>query len=190
MKSINVLIVEDHLITLVGLKMVLQQWPTIAVVGEAQNGLEALELIETLAPDVVLLDVGLPDIDGIECLSRIKKNGWPSRILMRSSHEEVDVIMAAMAAGADGYCFKDSSDSLLIEALELMANGKAWIHPRVANQLLRFFNTPGRGQHFARRAPSAQLDSQDLALLTAIARGDCGSAPEGLRDLLRKFESE
>lgn len=186
---IKVLIVEDHLITRLGLKMVLEQWPTITIVGEAENGLTALQLVETLAPDLVLLDIGLPDIDGIECLARIKAKNLTARILMRSSHEEVPAIMAAMAAGADGYCFKDSSDAMLIEAIETMAAGKAWIHPRVASHLLSYFGTQSRQPVYSRNLSSVNLQSEEFTLLSAIARGDGKHNPDELQALMNKIGS-
>ncbi len=187
MSSIKVLIVEDHLITSLGLKMVLDRWPTITVVGEAQNDLKALQLIEQLAPDVMLLDIGLPDIDGIECLARIKSNKWPARILMRSSHEELQAIIAAIAAGADGYCFKDSEDALLIEAIESLATGEAWIHPRIASQLLGFFSASGQQQKYNRIGAPLHLEAEDSALLSAIATGDCSHDPGRLQALMDRI---
>ena len=108
-ESIKVLIVEDHLLTRLGLTMVLNAWPTITVVGEADNGITALDLINEIKPDVAVVDIGLPQMDGIECTTIVKSSNSNARILLRSSHQEDDAILAVIGSGADGYCFWEAA---------------------------------------------------------------------------------
>ena len=169
--AITILIVEDHKVTRLGLKMVLEDRPGFVVVGEVDNGTIALKQISALAPDVVLLDIGLPQIDGIECLKRVKAKGLSSRIMMRSSHEEHSAILAALAAGADGYCLKDSSDDLLVQGIECLARGQAWLDPRIAGHLISHFTkrTNARLSSGTKQSAGAALLMKEVALLNEIA---------------------
>jgi len=169
-KEITILIVEDHHITRFGLRIVLENIPGLVVVGEADEGILALKKILELAPDVTLLDIGLPQIDGIECLKRVKALGGSSRIMIRSSHQENAAVLAALAAGADGYCLKDSSDDLLIEGIKCLANGNAWLDPRIAGQLASHFakNTT-RSSSGITQLTKTSLLNQEVALLGKIA---------------------
>jgi len=168
-KEITILIVEDHHITRLGLRIVLESIPGLVVVGEADNGTLALKKIFELAPDVTLLDIGLPQIDGIECLKRVKVLGGSSRIMIRSSHEEYAAVLAALAAGTDGYCLKDSTDELLVEGIKCLANGKAWLDPRIAGQLASYFaKNSSRNNSGIAQLIKPSLLNQEVALLTAI----------------------
>jgi DNA-binding NarL/FixJ family response regulator len=151
--------------------MVLAEWPGLTVVGEAEDGISGLQKVMDLVPDVVLLDIGLPLIDGIECVNRIKATALSSRIMMRSSREEDSAILAALAAGADGYCLKDSSDQLLIEGIKCLAQGLAWLDPRIARRLASLF-APGcrpRSDTGVANNTKITLLDQELALLNEIA---------------------
>jgi len=170
--DIKILIVEDHFITRMGLRIVLEDRPGLTVIDEAEDGNEALQKTISLTPDVVLLDIGLPKIDGIECLKRIKAAGNRSRIMMRSSHEEYAAILAAFAAGADGYCLKDASDDLLAEGVRCLAQGHAWLDPRVARHLALHFSEKTNLRHRSTQfkdACKSVLLNDEIELLKTIA---------------------
>ena len=170
-KPIRVIIVEDHLLTRLGLTMVLNAYPAIEVVGEADNGVSALQLINEIEPDVAIIDIGLPHMDGIECTTIVKSSTCLSRILLRSSHQEDDAILAAIAAGADGYCLKDSSDDVLIEAIKTVASGRAWLDSRIALQIKTILspaNTSLNGHRQRALATAIELSKEELEGLNSI----------------------
>ena len=136
--TIRILIVEDHPVTRLGLRIVLEEQEDMIVVGEAGDGVDALRKVVALKPDVVLLDLGLPEIDGFECAGRMRADTLPVRIIVRSSHEEDTVVIAALAGGVDGYCFKDTSDSLLFEAIRAVMAGLPWYDPRIPGHLHKY----------------------------------------------------
>lgn len=187
-RPITVIIVEDHLLTRLGLTMVLDACPSIEVVGEADNGLSALQLIKEIEPDVAIVDIGLPQMDGIECTTTIKTSTCRSRILLRSSHQEDDAILAALAAGADGYCLKDSSDTVLIEAIKTVASGRAWLDSRITIQIKAMLSQPSTRPNDHRQralASTVKLAKEELELLNSIAdaiQNSSGSAKNGASD--------
>ncbi|WP_373531663.1 response regulator [Vampirovibrio sp.] len=135
----RVLIVEDHQMTLVGLKMLLEKNEGIEVVGEAGNGLEAVSKADTVQPDVILMDIGLPEMDGVEATQRIKKAHPGTRIIMLTSKDNEQDVFAALSAGADAYCMKGISIDALTAAIEAVKEGTAWLDPAVARMVLGRF---------------------------------------------------
>lgn len=152
MDGINVALIEDHDLTRVGLRTTLQQQRGINVVGEAPNATQGLRLLESARPDVALVDIGLPDMDGIELTRRFRQaqvanEDSKTRILILTMHDSEDSVLAAFAAGADSYCMKDISTDRLMEALNATYRGNSWIDPAIANIVLRRVraNSPGSG---------------------------------------------
>jgi DNA-binding NarL/FixJ family response regulator len=138
--TIRILIVEDHPVTRLGLRIVIEEQDDMTVVGEAGDGVEAMRLVAALNPDVVLMDLGLPKIDGFECSGLIKAGSLRARVLVRSSHEEDTVVIGALAGGVDGYCFKDTSDSILFDGIRTVMSGRAWYDPRIPGHLHKYHN--------------------------------------------------
>lgn len=141
MSKIRVALIEDHDLTRVGLRTALQQSSEIELVGEAANGKEGLKLLETSKPDIGIVDIGLPDIDGIELTRQSKKNSSPeesksTKILILTLHDNEEAVLAAFAAGADSYCMKNMSFDRLIEVLKLTHEGNSWIDPAIARIIL------------------------------------------------------
>ncbi len=138
--SISVLIVDDQEIVRVGLKVVLEkQVPglsNIEVIGVATDGLDALEKLETLKPDVVVMDIGLPFMDGVETTRKVKAKNENIKVVMLTSHRDDRHIFAALAAGADGYCLKETSGEQLCFAVRSVNEGAAWLDPLIARKLL------------------------------------------------------
>jgi len=142
MGEISVALIEDHDLTRVGLKAALQRQPGISVVGEAANASRGLQLLESSKPDVAIVDIGLPDMDGIELTRRFKQihpeaAEERTKILILTMHDSEDSVLAAFAAGADSYCMKDISTDRLVEALHSTYDGNSWIDPAIASIVLR-----------------------------------------------------
>ena len=133
----TILIVEDQPLTLIGMKMSLEALNKFIIVGEAVNGEDAVTEARRLKPDVILMDVSLPNMDGIEASWRIKQESPRTRIMMFTSHNTSDTVAAALGAGADAYCLKSRSVEHVAMAIELILQGKVWIDPLVADVVVR-----------------------------------------------------
>lgn len=166
MKTIRVVLIEDHDLTRIGLKTGLQQWPGIAVVGEADTAAVGLTVVQAQQPDVAVVDIGLPDRDGIELTREIKQTVPQSRALILTMHDNESSVLAAFAAGADSYCMKDVRMDKLVEALQATCEGNAWIDPAIARIVLKqtqATNPPLSAPH--RRPVSSPLPLGDHDLL-------------------------
>jgi DNA-binding NarL/FixJ family response regulator len=142
MSKIRVALIEDHDLTRVGIRTALQQRSEIEFVGEAANGTEGLKLLEASKPDIGIVDIGLPDMDGIELTRRFKEaqaaeEQAPTKILVLTLQDNEESVMAAFAAGADSYCMKNISFDNLLEALQVTKEGNAWIDPAIAKIVLK-----------------------------------------------------
>ncbi len=142
MSDIRVAIVEDHDLTRAGLEAALQRREGISVIGEASNGIQGLRLLEAEQPDVAVIDIGLPDIDGIELVKRFNHrqtaaNQGQTKVIMLTMHKGQDSVLAAFAAGADSYCMKDISMDRLEEAIKATHAGNPWIDPQIADIILQ-----------------------------------------------------
>lgn len=142
MSKIRVALIEDHDLTRVGIRTALQQRQEIEVVGEAATASEGLHLLEKLNPDIAIVDIGLPDQDGIELTRKIKASqeageGPSTKVLILTLRDSREAVLAAFAAGADSYCMKDISFDNLLEALRVTHSGNAWIDPAIARIVLQ-----------------------------------------------------
>lgn len=145
MSDISIILIEDHDLTRVGLRTALQSKTGIQVSGEAANATRGLQLLETNKPDVAIVDIGLPDMDGIELTRKFRQlteasteAGEPvTKILILTMHDSEDAVLAAFAAGADSYCMKDISVDKLVEAIQATYSGNSWIDPAIASLVLR-----------------------------------------------------
>ena len=140
MDKIRVALIEDHDLTRVGIRTALQQRQEIAVVGEAANGTEGLKLLQTALPDIAIVDIGLPDMDGIELTKKLKAGQTETnpapKVLILTLQDNEEAVLAAFAAGADSYCMKDISFDRLLEALQVTQEGNSWIDPAIAKIVL------------------------------------------------------
>ena len=141
MDEVRVIVVEDHDLTRMGLVAALQHRENIQLVGEAISGLQGLKLLEETKPDVAIIDIGLPMIDGIELVRRFQQNRGEdplaTKILMLTMHKTPEQVLAAFSAGADSYCMKDISVDKLVEAIYSTQEGNPWIDPAIANIILK-----------------------------------------------------
>jgi DNA-binding NarL/FixJ family response regulator len=151
---IRLLLVEDHQMTLVGLRMLLEREANLSVLGEAVTGTEALLQVEQHQPDVVLMDIGLPEMDGIEATQTLKKTHPATKVIMLTSKDNPQDVFAALAAGADAYCMKGIQPERLVEAIKAVAEGTAWLDPSIARLVLGRFQG---GNTINEPAPSASV---------------------------------
>lgn len=163
----TVLIVEDHTLMRLGLRQVLSQAPGYQVVGEARDGEEALALARSLGPDLVLMDLGLPVVSGIEVTRSLKREFPELRVLALTSHDEDESVFGALAAGADGYCLKATASvaSRLLAAVASVRDGAAWLDPEVADRVLRDL---GR---IAQTTAVNPLSDREMDVLKLVADG-------------------
>lgn len=161
--EIRVILVEDHLLTRIGLRTVLERTEDIKVIGEAENGAIAVQLVRELKPDVVLMDVGMPILDGIESARQICSENPLQRIIMLTSHDSEEDIFAALSAGAGGYCLKDVAPDRLYTAIRSIHNGDVWLDSAIAHKVLGHYAAEKfvNARIAARQASGASTDGKD-----------------------------
>lgn len=163
---IRVLIVDDHFVVRQGLTMVLVARNGMEVVGEAATGREAVELARTLQPDVICMDMMMPDLDGPQAIAAIRQENPDARILVLTSFGENEKILAALRAGALGYLLKESSREELLKAVRSVADGNMLLPTEVAARLAGMMQSPAPVQ-----SPPESLTGRELQVLQGIARG-------------------
>ncbi len=152
MNEVRVILADDHTLVRAGLRKLLESVPNLTVVGEAQDGLELLSLVEQLQPDLVLMDIAMPGLNGLEAAARVTR-GWPNiRILILSMHQSEEYVRQALRSGAAGYLLKDAAPLELELALKALLAGETYLSPAVSKgvvndyvQRLRQDDTPGSG---------------------------------------------
>jgi RNA polymerase sigma factor (sigma-70 family) len=137
MKSIRVLLADDHKLMRAGLRLVIDQQGDLTVVGEADDGRQALELAKSLKPDVVVMDIGMPNLNGIEAARQITEIRPEASVVMLSMHSDEGYVLRALRAGARGYLLKDSATTDLVQAIRAVAEGKSFFSPAVSKVLLQ-----------------------------------------------------
>jgi two-component system, NarL family, response regulator LiaR len=150
--AIRVVLIDDHTVLRDGLKLLLSLEPDIQVVGEAGNGSQGIAVAEQLAPNVVVTDVGLPDVDGVEVTRRLREELPETRVLVLTVHDEDHYVFTLMQAGASGYLLKNAAGDDLVNAIRAVVAGKPWLQPEIAQRLMAFAG--GRPA-----APKSGLDS-------------------------------
>ncbi|GIH17928.1 response regulator [Rugosimonospora africana] len=166
--TIGVLIADDQDLVRAGLSMIIDARDDLSVVGEAGDGLEAIVLAERLRPDVILMDVRMPGLDGIEATRRLVQAGNPARVIMLTTFDLDEPVFAALRAGASGFLLKDTRPADLAEAVRVVARGEALLAPTVTRRLLDRFadQLPGA----AKPARLDLLTDREVEVLTLVAR--------------------
>jgi len=164
---IRVVIVDDHAVVREGLRTYLDLSDEIEVIGEARNGREAVERARALKPDVMLMDLLMPEMDGIAATRGVKEVSPATNVIVLTSFTDDEHIMPALRAGATGYLLKDVSAADLVRAIEGANKGQAQLHPEVARRLMEQVSTPPR----AEEPPGAALTPRELEVLRLIASG-------------------
>jgi len=165
-QMIKVLVVDDHAIIRKGIRAVLDLVPDIELVGEADNGLQAIEMEGKLHPDVILMDLMMPEMDGIAAIKEIKKQQPKARILVLTNFAGEEMIFPAIKAGAVGYHLKDSSPETLIEAIRQVSQGVASLHPSIAKKVLDELHNSGK-----QKLSEEPLTHRELEVLRRLAQG-------------------
>lgn len=136
MKTLRVLLADDHNLIRAGLRLVVSQQPDCTVVGEASNGREAVAMANSLKPDVAVLDIGMPDLNGIEACRQIRESLPGTQVVMLSMHSDESYVLRALKSGARAYLLKDSAEADLARAIHAVSEGKSFFSPAVGKVLL------------------------------------------------------
>jgi DNA-binding NarL/FixJ family response regulator len=136
MRKIRILLADDHQLMRSGVRLMLEREPDISVVGEASDGREAVSLVKTLKPEVVVMDIGMPNLNGIEAAHQMTEENPALAIVIVSMHSDESYVLRALKAGARGYLLKDSAEADLIKAIHVVYAGKSFFSPAVSKVLL------------------------------------------------------
>jgi NarL family two-component system response regulator LiaR len=161
---IRVLIADDHPVVRQGLRGFLETYADIIVIAEADNGAQAVALALEHVPDVILMDLLMPEMDGVEAIEQVVAASPATRIIVLTSYTEDEYLLPAMRAGAMGYQLKDADPEDLVSAIRAAARGQTTLHPSVAARLVRGVDQPGENS-------LADLSERELDVLRLIARG-------------------
>jgi len=171
MSPIRILLVDDHAVVRAGLRMLLGADPELQIVGEAENGAQALHLTDELAPDVVLMDISMPDMNGIEATRKIKEQNPNVVVLALTMHEDDQYFFEMLAAGASGYVPKRAAPNDLLSAIHAVHNGGVFLFPSVARVLV---------QDYVQRAARAGAAGHSFDVLTEREREVLALIAQGL----------
>ena len=168
-KTISILVVDDHKLFREGLSALLNAAAQTAVVGEASTGKEAVAQVRALHPDVVLMDIQMPDMNGIEATRRILEESPHVGVVMLTMLEDDDSLFAAMSAGARGYILKGAGKTEVLHTVTAVAGGQALFGPAIAGRLTTFFQRGPQAEPTV--PPFPELTDRELQVLTLIAQG-------------------
>jgi DNA-binding NarL/FixJ family response regulator len=165
-KRIRILLADDHAVLRAGLKALLSAQPDLEVVGEAADGALAVRLAQELAPDVVVMDIGMPGVGGIDATARIKRELPATKLLILSMHDDQGYLRQALKAGASGYVLKKAADTELLAAIRAAARGEVFLDPAMAGGLIEEVVAPRPA-----RAGALLLSHREREVLRLLARG-------------------
>lgn len=171
---IRVLIVDDHAVVRAGLRMLLESDPELTIVGEGENGEDAIRLSKELNPDVILMDVTMPGVDGVEATRHIKSLAPAQAVLALTIHEGADYFFHMLQAGASGYVPKRAAPAELLRAIHVVAEGKVFLEPSVAKDLVSDYLT--RVEAGREHDSYDGLTEREREILTHIAEDDTNMA--------------
>ena len=173
---IRVLIADDHQLVRQGFAALLSVKPGVEIVGQAENGVEAVVLAQSLKPDIILMDLQMPEKDGIEATQEIKGKNADARILIITSFAEDENVFRAIKAGALGFLLKDSSPKELLQAIDDVHNGRMSLHPNIAMKLIEELN-----QQTEQQVTEEPLTEREVEVLKFVAKG---SSNQGIAEKL------
>lgn len=163
---ITVLLVDDHKVLRDGLRVLLESEADITVVGDAGTGTEALALARSLQPDVIVMDLGLPDMSGLDAIAALRQEGCRSRIVVLSMYVRREFVVPAIEAGCDGYIPKSSAHTSLLRAIRVVLSGERFLHPKAATALMAEFTAEkSEAEQFA------ELSEREQEVLQLTAMG-------------------
>ena len=170
-KDVRVIIIEDYKLTRVGLRYALNEIENINVIAEAQNAETGLEIIRNEHPDVVLMDLGLPGMNGLEATIKVKEVSPETKVIVLTSHDREEEVIASLGSGASGYCLKDIDPITLSNVIKNVARGACWIDSNVAHLALKMFPRPENTEimqscnNFEAKAKLTERENEVLKLL-------------------------
>lgn len=166
----SVLLVDDHKIMRDGIKAILERSDEFRVIGEAENGIDALRLCKTDRPQIILMDIGLPGLNGIEVTTEVLRHCPETKVVILSMYDDEHSVVNAVRSGARGFVLKKASDNDLLDALRAVAKGSSYLSPQVSDRLL---NRIQRGDLDANPTPSVLegLSARELQVLRLVSEG-------------------
>jgi DNA-binding NarL/FixJ family response regulator len=167
----RILIVEDHALFRAGLRALLSQDPDVEIAGETDNGRDAFHLVGTLGPDLVLMDLTMPGMNGIEAIREIRRRDASARILVLTIHKTDEYIHESLKAGADGYMLKDASHDELLTAVHSVLGGKTYLSPDISGQVLHRYLSADAANRAAATCPWDSLTHREKEVLKLVAEG-------------------
>ncbi|MFZ1072392.1 MAG: response regulator transcription factor [Verrucomicrobiia bacterium] len=167
-KSIRVMLADDHTLVRAGIRALLEKLPGVEVVGEAGDGREVLKLIKLHRPDIVLMDIAMPGLNGLEAAARMAKEFPDVRVIILSMHHNEEYVWQALKAGAAGYLLKKAATAELATALQHVAHGQVYLSQEISTRLLKKFSLQAIGD---RKSPLEQLTGRQREILQLIAEG-------------------
>jgi DNA-binding NarL/FixJ family response regulator len=168
-KKIKIIIIEDHALTRIGLKTALEESQKIEVIAEAEYGETGIDLVKSLEPDLVIMDLGLPNMNGIEATRIIKEFNSNIKILVLTSHDSKNEVMESLGAGAEAYCLKDINPTRLISIIEGIIEGGVWLDPGIAKTIITTINSCGKVSD--KTIENSPLTERELEILQLLADG-------------------
>jgi DNA-binding NarL/FixJ family response regulator len=168
----RILLVEDHALLRAGLRALLCHDPHLKVVGEAANGRDALRLISDLLPDLVIMDLSMPEMNGVEAIAQIKRRCPQIRILVLTLHRADEYIHESLKAGADGYILKDATHEELRVAIRSVLNGKTYLSPDISNQVVSVYLGGGKSTGISSAWESVTQRERQVLKLVAEGRAN------------------
>lgn len=172
--EVRVVIVEDYKLTRIGLRSTLNEFENVTVIGEAEDAVSGLEIIQREKPDVVLMDLGLPGMNGLEATMKVKEVSPDTNVVILTSHERGEEVVAALGAGACSYCLKDIDPNVLSRVITSAAKGACWIDATVAKVALNLFPKPENISNLPKMDVTdarAQLTDRELEVLRHLVQG-------------------
>ncbi len=169
MKKIKLILADDHSVLRIGLKLLLNNEPDFLVVGEAADGAKLLTLLETTTADILIIDLSMPNVNGLECITEIHEREYPIKIIVLTMYEDEQYIKSAMQAGAWGYVEKQVLDSELFQAIRTVYEGSRYLSPRNTQLLLN--NLLTTGNQLAADSPFNILSVREREVLRLLIRG-------------------
>lgn len=168
MEIIKIVLADDHSLMRAGTRHILEQYPDFQIIGEAEDGLQALEMIKALKPDVAILDIRMPKLNGIEVVRQMKRLSPDTKALILTAYDDDEYVLALMEAGASGYLLKTAHEKELADSVRGIHSGEPVLHPAIAMKIARLWAQRGTS---AKQGSAEQLSPRELDVLELAAKG-------------------
>jgi DNA-binding NarL/FixJ family response regulator len=169
MNKISVLIADDHTMVRQGLKQILELENDITVIAQASNGEEAIKIARECKPDIILMDINMPNTNGLQAIKELKQDKDPFKIIVLTIHEDREYLFKTLQMGAEGYVLKDAEPAVLIEAIRNVHSGQSFIQPNMTRELVKEFNRVTL--HEKDKGEENNLTTREIEVLGLIAEG-------------------